>query len=31
VAAPFEVDLTAPITKRVVSDRVEVPFSTRSP
>ena len=26
VAAPFEVDLTTPITKRVASDRVEVPF-----
>jgi hypothetical protein len=28
VAAPFEVDLTEQITKRVASDRVEVPFST---
>jgi hypothetical protein len=26
VAAPFEVDLTTPITKRVSSDRVELPF-----
>jgi hypothetical protein len=28
VAAPFEVDLTEPITKRVASDRVFLPFST---
>ena len=27
VASPFEVDLTTPITKRVTSERVEVPFS----
>jgi hypothetical protein len=27
VASPFEVDMTAPITKRVSSERVEVPFS----
>jgi hypothetical protein len=30
VAAPFEVDLTAAITKRVASDRVFLPFSTAS-
>ena len=29
VASPFEVDLTTPITRRVVSERVEVPFATR--
>ncbi len=27
VASPFEVDLTTPITKRVASDRVELPFA----
>jgi hypothetical protein len=31
VASPFEVDLTVPITKRVSSSRVEIPFSTTSP
>jgi hypothetical protein len=31
VAAPFEVDLTAPITKRVDADRVFLPFSTDLP
>ncbi len=30
VASPFEVDLTTPITKRVASDRVEVPFTPGS-
>ncbi len=29
VASPFEVDLTTPITKRMTSDRVEVPFVAR--
>ena len=29
VAAPFEVDMTTPITKRVSAERVEVPFSPR--
>ena len=27
VASPFEVDLTTPITKRVSSERVEIPFA----
>jgi hypothetical protein len=31
IAAPFEVDMTETITKRVTADRVEIPFSPSSP
>jgi hypothetical protein len=31
VGSPFEVDLTSPITNRVSSDRVQIPFDTRRP